>query len=87
MESRLATSKEAASGGTATPSAFYDAVENQVSSSELSYAMDSYLQNREILAKENISPPAQNPNGNDLNETTLIIPTTEVDRRTREIRN
>ena len=49
--------------------------------------MDSYLQTRDIEVKENISPPAQNPNGNDLNETTLIIPTTEVDRRSREIRN
>ena len=88
MESRLVASREAASGGTATPSLiFHDAVENPVSANELSYAMDSYLQTRDIEVKENISPPAQNPNGNDLNETTLIIPTTEVDRRSREIRN
>ena len=83
---RKAASKEAASGD-ATPSAFHDAVENQVSSSELSYAMDSYLQTRDIEVKENISPPAQNPNENDFNDTTLIIQTTEVDRRSREMKN
>ena len=91
MESRLAISKEAAAGGSATPSAiFHDAVENQVSSSELSYAMDSYLQKRDMEVKENTKfgdPPALNPNKNDFNETTLIIPRTEVDRRGREVKN
>ena len=46
-------SKGAVSEGDATPSAiFQDAVEHQVSSSELSYAMDSYLQTRDIEVKE-----------------------------------
>ena len=49
--------------------------------------MNSYLQTRDIEVKENISPPAQNPNENDFNDTTLIIQTTEVDRRSREMKN
>ena len=86
--------KEAVSEGDATPSAiFQDAVEHQVSSSELSYAMDSYLQTRNIEVNENRNPPSQSPNKvdlgneNDFNDTTLIIQTTEVDRRSREIKN
>ena len=86
-------SKEAVSEGDATPSAiFQDAVEHQVSSSELSYAMDSYLQNREILAIEKRNPPSQSPNKvdigdkNEFDETTIIVPRTEVDRRGREMK-
>ena len=87
-------SKGAVSEGDATPSAiFQDAVEHQVSSSELSYAMDSYLQTRNIEVNENRNPPSQSPNTidlgdkNDFNETTIIIPRTEVDRRGREVKN
>ena len=89
MASRLAASKEAVSEGDVTPTVtFYDAVQNQIpSSKDISYALDSYLQSRDLQATGNINPPAQNPNENNFNETTLIIPRTEVDRRGREVKN
>ena len=89
MASRLAASKEAVSEGDVTPTVtFYDAVQNQIpSSKDISYALDSYLQSRDLQATRNINPPAQNPNENDFNELTLILPRTEVDRQSREMRN
>ena len=71
-------SKEAAPDGNATPIlTFHDALENQVSlSSELSYALDSSLQTRDMIVNVKIDPPAQNPNQNDLNDTRLILPRT-----------
>ena len=81
--------KEAASDGDATPTGgFHDALEKQVPlSMDISNALNSYLQSRAQQVTGKINPPAQNPKENDLNETTLIIPTTEVDRRSREIKN
>ena len=78
---RFATSTEATSEGEATPTVtFYDAVEGQVtSSSDLSNALNSYLQSRDLQATGNINPPSQSPNKidlgekNDFNETTIII--------------
>ena len=89
MASRLAAFKEAVSEGDVTPTVtFYDAVQNQIpSSKDISYALDSYLQSRDLQATGNINPPAQTPNENVFKETTLIIPTTEVDRRSQEIKN
>ena len=84
-----ATSIEAASGGDVTPTATYqDALEDQIPSSmDISNALNSYLQSRDQQATGNINPPAQNPNENNFNDTTLIIPRTEVDRRGREVKN
>ena len=84
---RLATSKEAASGGDVTPT-YQDALEDQIPSSmDISNALNSYLQSRAQQATGNINPPAQTPNENDFNELTLILPRTEVDRQSREIKN
>ena len=53
MASRLAASKEAVSEGDVTPTVtFYDAVQNQIpSSKDISYALDSYLQSRDLQAR------------------------------------
>ena len=60
---RLATSKEAASGGDVTPTATYqDALEDQIPSSmDISHALNSYLQNRESLAIEKKKPTLLKP--------------------------
>ena len=87
--------REAASGGDVTPTAIYqDALENPIPSTmDISHALNSILQNRESLAIEKINPPSQSPNKidlgekNDFNETTIMIPRTEVDRRCREMKN
>lgn len=80
--------QDAASDGCTTPSLMiHDAREHQIlSSKDLFNALDSYLQTRDKVARQEKSdPPSQNPN--DLNDTTLIIPRTEVDRRDRETQN
>ena len=84
MESRLAASE-----GEATPTATYhDAMEDPMPSTmDISNALNSYLQSRDQQATRNINPPAQTPSENDFDETTIIVPRTEVDRRSREIKN
>ena len=86
---RKAASKEAESDGNTTPTVTYhDALENQIPSSmDIFNALNSYLQSRDLQATGNIVPPAQNPNENDFNETTLIMPRTELGRRSREMKN
>ena len=86
---RLAASKDAVSEGDATPTVNYrDAFEDQIPSSmEISNALNSYLQSRDQQARGKIDPPKLNPNENDFNETTLIIPRSQVDRWSREMKN
>ena len=61
---RLATSKEAASGGDVIPTAIYqDSLENLIPlSMDIYQALNSYIQNRESLAIEKRNPPSQSPN-------------------------
>ena len=84
-----AAPQEAVAEGEATPTVtFFDALEKQVtSSSDLSNALNSYLQSRDLQATGNISPPAQTPNKNEFNETTIIVPRSEASHRSREVKN
>ena len=65
---RLAISKEAASGGNVTP-IYQDALENPIPSTmDISNALNSYLQSRDLQATENIYPPSKYPNEIDLGD-------------------
>ena len=60
---------------------------------DISNALNLYLQSRAQQTTENIYPPSQYPNEidlgekNEFDETTIIVPRTEVDRRCREMKN
>ena len=53
---------------------------------DISNALSSYLQSRDQQARGKIDPPTLNLNKNDFNETTLIIPSSQVDRWSRDMK-